>query len=59
MDNECSLEGIKATLNVEKQAYMAVPLNRYKTLPEQTKDYLKNEFDVSDHSNRESRFSFL
>jgi len=58
MNNECSLEGVEATLNVEKQAYMAVPLNRYKTLPEQTEDYLKKEFDVSDHSNCGSRFSF-
>jgi hypothetical protein len=49
------IERLGATLNVDKQARVVVPV-RYKTLRELIEDYLKKEYDVSDHSNCRSHF---
>jgi len=46
MDYKAIFERLGATLNVEKQAWVVVPLNS-KTIPEQIEDFLTKEYDVS------------
>jgi len=53
------LGGAKLTFNVEKQAWVVVPLNHYKTLAEQIDDPFKEKIDVRDHSNCRSLGSLI
>ena len=56
MDYKEIIERLGVTLNVDKQTWVVVPAS-YKTLRELIEDYLKMEYDVSDHSNCSSHFS--
>lgn len=56
MDYEAVFKRLGATLNLEKQAWVVVPINS-KTIREQIEDFLSKEYDVSDHSNCKSPFS--
>lgn len=50
MDYEAVFKRLGATLNLEKQAWVVVPLNS-KTIHEQIEDFLSKEYDVFDFFN--------